>query len=206
MIYKIIQQTFVKVAKVLRFCGPPSKMKRGLMIPKQLNAWMNHHINQSLRYLFDFWPTRVAKVVHVSSLMKGIVRELIDLLLTPDTPHEHGTYLLFRDECRCGRHSFWPDLCAYIVMMLGGYWVEGCLEKQNSRNGILGCFLRAAVYMAEETSGQEEYIQKPTWRRCNAILHSMQPWTLNPKVNPTLSLPLFFFFASSDFSIPRLLV
>jgi hypothetical protein len=103
---------------------------------------MNHHINRSLMCLFDFWPTWVAKVVHVSSLMKGIVREL---RLVIDIWHSSRTwYLLFRDECRWGTA---PDLtCVHMVMMLGGYWIEGCLEKQNSRKWYWGV-LRAAVYM-----------------------------------------------------------
>ncbi len=130
----------------------------------------------------------------------------LDLLLTPDTPHEHGTYLLFRDECRCGRHSFWPDLCAYIW-----WW---CLEvtelKAVWRNRIQGMVYwgvfweqlctwlrrplakRSRYKNQHEEDAMQSYIQCNL--RCNAILHSMQPWTLNPKVNPTLSLPLFFFF------------
>jgi len=47
MNYKIIQQTFVKVAKVLRFCGPPLKMKRGVDDSKTCNR-MNESSHQSI--------------------------------------------------------------------------------------------------------------------------------------------------------------
>lgn len=174
------------MAKVLRFCGPPLKMKRGLMIPKHLNAWMNessHHINQSLRrYLFDFWPTRVAKVVHVSSLMKGIVRELRLCYWHLTLLTNMGTYLLTFRRWMQVRHSFWPDFVCIWWWCLEVYWVEGCLEKQNSRNGILGCFESSCVYMAEETSGWGELWLRSIYEnnmkmQCNLTFNA----TLNTK-------------------------
>ncbi len=174
MNYKIIQQTFVKVAKVLRFCGPPLKMKRGLMIPKHVTAWMKHHINRSLMCLFDFWPTWVAKVVHVSSLMKRIVGEL-RLCYWHLTPLLTNMVLTFQRWMQV-RHSSWPDLCAYgdDAWRLLSWRLFG--ETEFKEWMVLGCFESSCVRGLRRTLA-EEYIQKTTWR-CNATLHSMQPWTL----------------------------
>jgi hypothetical protein len=162
------------------------------MIPKHLNAWRNHHINQSLMCLFDFWPTWVAKVVHVSSLMKGIVGEL---RLVIDTWHSSPTwYLLFGDECRWGTA---PDLtCMHMVMMLGGYWVEGCLEKQNSRDGI-GVFWEQLCTWLRRTLA-EGYTQKQHE-------DAMQSLTFNATLNTKPSSESNSFSSSFFFFPPDLI-
>ncbi len=101
------------------------------------------------------------------------------------------TYLLFGDECRWGTASD-LTLCAYgdDAWRLLSWRLFGETEFKEWYIGVF--WEQLCTYMAEENSGRGVYT-KTTWRRCNAILHSMQPWTLNPKVNPTLSLPSSFF-------------
>jgi hypothetical protein len=162
------------VAKVLHFCGPPLKMKRGLMIPKHLkrmneivtsiNLWCVSLISDRLG-----WP----RLCMFPVWWRGIV---LELRLVIDTWHSSRTwYLLFGDEHRWGTA---PDLtCVHMVMMLGGWLLIWRLFGETEfKEYYWGCFESSCVHGCRELWPRSIY-KNNMKMQCNLTFNA----TLNTK-------------------------